>query len=228
MQWPESLGPNLYPPRPGPLWSELLTELKDDCPACPLWPDAADGRFEEAAAAIPAERRALVAFLNFTLLLGLTAYPPPLFDLVQLQRIGASVRPVGCCLVQLDPTPGPLLSRLCPLQLVLSPRPLTPLTLSCDVGRFLYLPSWVVTGFWPRGRYGHWNPALLPGSNPVPQQLIGHAHYIPVGEPGSDGDRCNNRLLVVGRNANNVHSILPTKCTRRHRVTLTLSPVLWT
>lgn len=41
--------------------------------------------------------------------------------------------------------------------------------------QFLYLPSWFVTGYWPRGRYGYWNAALLPGG--VPQQVVGHQHY---------------------------------------------------
>ena len=39
---------------------------------------------------------------------------------------------------------------------------------------FLFAPLWVVTGMYVRGRVGWWHLA-----RPVPQQVIGHAHYLP-------------------------------------------------
>lgn len=42
---------------------------------------------------------------------------------------------------------------------------------------FAYLPPFTVLGWFPRGRLGYWNTHMLGGG--APQQVVGHAHYIP-------------------------------------------------
>lgn len=39
------------------------------------------------------------------------------------------------------------------------------------------MPPWMVLGYFPRGRLGYWSTDLLGSERP--QQVIGHAHYIP-------------------------------------------------
>lgn len=58
--WPEELGGRWYPAERGRFSEELLQQLHDDCPDCPMWPDAEDASKAMAADKVPKEKFAMM------------------------------------------------------------------------------------------------------------------------------------------------------------------------
>lgn len=58
--WPEEHGGRWYPDQRGKYSTELLEQLQDDCPGCPMWPDPEVAQNAAAADAVPTEKFAMM------------------------------------------------------------------------------------------------------------------------------------------------------------------------
>ena len=58
--WPEKFGGQWYPQERGNFSLELLQQLQDDCPDCPMWPDPEVASNAAAADAVPREKFAMM------------------------------------------------------------------------------------------------------------------------------------------------------------------------